>query len=82
MYLYLLYICFCSAESIDNPNVSCVARLNMLSGTDGEEWWRLIQNSSHVLPGNASRNDLSDLEMIIYSDRIAPPVFSAIAGFG
>ena len=70
---------FCSAGYATNPNVSCVARLNVLSGTDGEEWWTLIQNNTHVLPGNASR---SDLEMIIYSDRIAPPVFSAIAGFG
>ena len=76
---YLLLYLFCSAEHAESPNVSCVARLNVLNGANGEEWWRLVQSSRHILPGNGS---LTDLEMIIYSDRIAPPVFSAIAGFG
>ena len=76
---YLLLYLFCSAEHTESPNVSCVARLNMMNGANGEEWWTLVQNSSHFLTGNGSP---TDLEMIIHSKRIVPPVFSAIAGYG
>lgn len=46
--------------------------------TDGAEWWTLTQNSSYVL----SNEPPGSLEMIVYSERIAQPIFSAIAGFG
>jgi len=75
-----LFILFHLAEYIINgsdisANVSCVARLNM---TDGVEWWTLTQNSRYVL----SNEPPGSLEMIVYSERIAQPIFSAIAGFG
>ena len=61
----------------NNANVSCIARLNMT--TTGEaEWWTLSQKSSYFL----SDEPPGSLEMIIYSERIAPPIFSAIAGLG
>lgn len=79
-HLLLLFILFHLAEYIINgsdisANVSCVARLNM---TDGVEWWTLTQNSRYVL----SNEPPGSLEMIVYSERIAQPIFSAIAGFG
>ena len=79
-HLLLLFILFHLAEYIINgsdisANVSCVARLNM---TDGAEWWTLTQKSRYVL----SNEPPGSLEMIVYSERIAQPIFSAIAGFG
>lgn len=81
-HLLLLFILFHLAEYINesvnvnrSANVSCIARLNM---TDGAEWWTLTQNSSYVL----SNEPPGSLEMIVYSERIAQPIFSAIAGFG
>jgi len=75
-HLLLLLILFHLAEYINgSTNVSCVARLNM---TDRAEWWTLTQNSRYVL----SNEPPGSLEMIVYSERIAQPIFSAITGFG
>lgn len=85
-HLLLLFILFHLAEYIPvsangsangsvTVNVSCIARLNM---TDGAEWWTLTQNSRYVL----SNEPPGSLEMIVYSERIAQPIFSAITGFG
>ena len=45
---------------------------------DSLSWWSLRQSSPHIL----SRTDKDFIDMIIYSTRVAPPVFSAIAGLG
>ena len=43
-------------------------------------WWAIRQSSPYLV-GNAERED-DFIEMIVYSSRIAPPVFSSIAGVG
>ncbi len=54
-----------------------------LANNSNHEWWSLNQNkvvSPYLLPSQDDKDDF--LEMIIYSTRIAPPIFSAIAGIG
>ncbi len=43
-----------------------------------KEWWSLSQNSHYVV---APPTD-GQLEMIIYSERVAPQIFSFISGLG
>lgn len=50
---------------------------------DDKEWWSLSQNLTRnpYILGNSSGHD-NFLELIVYSARIAPPIFGAIAGIG
>lgn len=43
-----------------------------------EEWWSITQTSTHhVVEGNPS-----DIEFVIYSEKISKPEFSFITGLG
>ena len=62
-----------------SPNVSCNLTRNKTNGSEvGVEWWSLNQSSQYVVapPTNGQ------LEMIIYSERVAPQIFSFLSGLG
>ena len=45
------------------------------------QWWTLVETTPHQLQGSGqSEQDM--LEMIIYSDRVAPSIFNSITSFG
>lgn len=58
--------------------VNCSVQLNKSSVL--QEYWAISQLSPYILSSTDDRSDF--IEMIIYSNRIAPPVFNAIAGIG
>ena len=62
------------------PNVSCSLTRNEtnVSSEVGVEWWSLNQSSEYVV---APPTD-GQLEMIIYSERVAPQIFSFLSGLG
>lgn len=45
--------------------------------TTGQEWWTLLQ-TTHTVIGETQ----GDLELFIYSERVAPTLLSNIAGLG
>ena len=78
---------FSSIEFLSNEdlssNVSCNAVLNIPENSANDtitEWWGLFQNSSHVF--DRSTDAPTALELIIYSERIATPLFSSVAALG
>ena len=64
-----------------SPSVSCSLirnETNTSSEVVDKEWWSLNQSSHYVV---APPTD-GQLEMIIYSERVAPQIFSFISGIG
>ena len=78
-------LCVCT----DGHGVDCQASLDVRNitvvqnGSDSpvsivEEWWSISQTSTHrVVEGNPS-----DIEFVIYSEKISKPEFSFITGLG
>ena len=60
-----------------SPNVSCTAILNRTNDTS-VEWWSLSQDDDYIVDPMI----YGQLEMIIYSEKVAPQIFSIISGFG
>ena len=58
-------------------SVSCTANLTM-SSNESVEWWSLTQDGNYVVAPQTH----GQLEMIIYSERVAPQLFSLISGIG
>ena len=59
-------------------NVTIIPANSSVPVSIAEEWWNLHQNSSH----RAAEGEPSDVEFIIYSEKISKPEFSFIAGLG
>lgn len=59
-------------------NLSSTGTLNSTSEYGYVEWWTLIQSSEPIV----STNDTGTLELYVYSEQVAPPVFNAISGIG
>ena len=62
--------------------MTCTAVLNRTNDTYANEsfteWWSLTQDGNYVVqPENSGQ-----LEMIIYSERVAPQIFGLISGIG
>ncbi len=64
-------------DSDVDVNVTCSAFLNVtFLETKGLEWWNLSQDTTQII------GDGKDLELFIYSERVAPSLFGTIAGIG
>ena len=77
--IIVTYSSFCLLAGLFKPsrvNVSCTAVLNQ--GNETYEWWSLIHDGNYVVQPNVT----GQLEMIIYSERVAKQLFSAISGIG
>ena len=76
---FLFHIYPLISDLIGNSSADCTAQLNqtILDNITVNQWWTILQTSSIFVQ---KEND--DLEMIIFSERIAPPIFSYITSFG
>lgn len=61
-----------------SSNVSCALALDNTSDSGVVEWWSLNQSSLYVVTPPTD----GQLEMIIYSERVAPQIFSFLSGIG
>ena len=63
--------------SLDTRNITVVQNGSDSPVSIVEEWWSLSQTSTRVVEGNPT-----DIEFIIYSEKISKPEFSFITGLG
>ena len=79
IHLFLYHIYPFISDLIGNGSANCTAQLNqtILDNVTINQWWTILQTSSIF----AQKED-NDLEIIVYSERIAPPIFSYITSFG
>ncbi|XP_062503663.1 piezo-type mechanosensitive ion channel component 1-like isoform X2 [Corticium candelabrum] len=67
-------------SAFKNMNTSWANCSLSLNSSTEKEWWNLMQTSEHVLPDLPGSRDAHALEIIIFSEPVAPPVFSFFAG--
>ena len=69
--------CLTGLVKVNRFNASCTAVLTRDKDTQAE-WWTLTQDGNYVIDPKI----FGQLEMIIYSERVAPQIFSLITGIG